>query len=374
MLCYASSKDGLLVEIKIDHFSTKTLGRDFISGGNYDYAATQTEGTRITIKAHSDADPKLIINAIRSMAELPSPKVYPPTWASGLIIFEYDNLSVTDEDLCSKIRQVIEYADIKNPSKRIDENQETVYSYYGDQKRKIRTKSPMFEDTTRPIEDTHLGKSRSSRTSKIVIIVVAVSALCAMIGAFAYTSPNNSQFHLIPQSPNYMVNSTWVQDFITIVNEYRANSSAPPLAYSPVLSSFAQLRFNDMQQNYQISHWNATTDMTNFMNSNPSFFSSSYMEMDEEYFDMTPASSPQAFANELMQTAPAHWSGLINSNYTVYGYYIGTGLDVIGNCPAGQNTNTEITSEGVNMTQLWIQQGCQPETVTTTILVIELAN
>ncbi len=168
-----------------------------------------------------------------------------------------------------------------------------------------------------------------------------------------------------PTTQSVIIDSNWVSQFISIVNEYRAEEGAQPLQYCPWLSEFAQVRFNTMIQNPAISHYGYDQDFEEYLGQYQSF-----LIPGEEAFGLS-SYSPSQFVQDLINNAPLHWRGLMNPNYTYYGYYIGNGPDyvVIGSCPV-----TEIPGPNINIPQYYQSYGCQYELENTTWLVIELSN
>ena len=81
--------------------------------------------------------------------------------------------------------------------------------------------------------------------------------------------------------------------------------------------------------------------------------------------------TPSQYVQYMINNAPIHWRGLMDSNYTYYGYYIGYGPDyvIIGSCPV-----TEIPGPNINIPQYYQSYGCQYMLENVTWLVIELSN
>jgi hypothetical protein len=79
---------------------------------------------------------------------------------------------------------------------------------------------------------------------------------------------------------------------------------------------------------------------------------------------------PAQYASVLPQSAPGHWSVLIDPTYSKYGYFIGEGPTVVPREPCSV---TEFPG-GVNMTEYLTSHGCAYGVVQGTYLVIEVGN
>ncbi|MGC8848820.1 MAG: CAP domain-containing protein, partial [Conexivisphaera sp.] len=165
------------------------------------------------------------------------------------------------------------------------------------------------------------------------------------------------------------VNQTWVSDFMAIVNQYRANESAPPLAYSAYLASFSEIRFHTMTagNNYEISHYGFDQDFN-------SYFSGQSISVGEVVFYPS-GETPSQFVGTLMDDAPLHWKLLMDPEFTQYGYFIGEGNTVLAEgFGAGSSSTVEIPGPNINITQFIIDQGYTPVVQNATWLVIDLAS
>ena len=167
--------------------------------------------------------------------------------------------------------------------------------------------------------------------------------------------------------PSIPINSNWVSQFISIVNQYRVSENATPLQYCPALSQFAQMRFNTMVTNPAISHYGYEEDYNKFFSQYQGY--TILITSEEVLFPS--GYTPSQYVQFMINNAPIHWQGLMDQAYTYYGYYIGYGPSyiVIGSCPS-----TEIPGPGINITQYYDSQGCSYELVNTTWLVLELSN
>ncbi len=163
------------------------------------------------------------------------------------------------------------------------------------------------------------------------------------------------------------INQNWVSEFMAIVNQYRANESAPPLSYSSYLSSFAEIRFNTMtaNDNYEISHYGFDQDFN-------SYFAGQSISAGEVVF-FPAGETPEQFVQSLIKYAPLHWELLMNPTFTHYGYYIGIGKTVVAES-YGSITPFEIPGPNINVTQYIINEGYTPVVENSTWLVIELSS
>jgi len=161
------------------------------------------------------------------------------------------------------------------------------------------------------------------------------------------------------------INSTWVFQFFNIVNQYRQSINAPPLQYCPWLDNFAHIRFETMIQNPAISHYGFDQDFSEYLSQYQSFL------IPGEEVLYPSGYTPSEYTQYMQSNAPIHWEGLIDANYTYYGYYIGYGPDyvIIGSCPV-----TEIPGPNINVPQYFQSYGCSVELENDTWLVIELSN
>jgi len=200
----------------------------------------------------------------------------------------------------------------------------------------------------------------------IIIIVINNPSYIKQILKILQTSINNIST-TIQSTITYTqptINSTWVFQFFNIVNQYRQSTGAPPLQYCPWLDNFAQIRFETMIQNPEISHYGFDQDYNEFLSQYQDFLSVSEEVLYPDGYN------PKDYVQFLQSEAPVHWEGLLDSNYMYYGYYIGYGptYAIIGSCPV-----TEIVGS-INVTQYFQSHGCSVEIENSTWLVIELSN
>jgi uncharacterized protein YkwD len=221
------------------------------------------------------------------------------------------------------------------------------------------------------------GKPKKSRIIKIIArIIIILLIIFVVIDNLSYikqilktlqTSINNIsttiQSTIIFTQPK--INSTWVFQFFSIVNQYRQSTGAPPLQYCPWLDNFAHIRFETMIQNPAISHYGFDQDYNEYLGQYQDFLS-----VGEEVL-YPDGYTPKDYVQFLQSEASIHWEGLLDSNYMYYGYYIGYGptYAIIGSCPI-----TEIPGPNINVPQYLQSHGCSVEIENSTWLVIELSN
>ncbi|MGA1975282.1 MAG: hypothetical protein ABSG92_06570 [Conexivisphaerales archaeon] len=109
------SKDGLWIRLTIEEKASKTLGKDFVSGGSMDFLGKTKSGFRLTVKAHRNADPKKLTASIRAtiigLVGNP-PVVLPASYVSGFIEFEWEGGPVTPEAILNPLREKLEAMDL----------------------------------------------------------------------------------------------------------------------------------------------------------------------------------------------------------------------------------------------------------------------
>jgi len=200
----------------------------------------------------------------------------------------------------------------------------------------------------------------------IILIVIYNPSYIKQILKILQTSINNIsatiQSTIIYTQPT--INSTWVFQFFSIVNQYRQSTGAPPLQYCPWLDNFAHIRFETMIQNPVISHYGFDQDYNEYLSQYQDFLSVSEEVLYPDGY------TPKDYVQLLQSEAPIHWNGLLDYNYMYYGYYIGYGptYAIIGSCPV-----TEIVGS-IDVPQYFQSHGCSVELENDTWLVIELSN
>jgi hypothetical protein len=201
----------------------------------------------------------------------------------------------------------------------------------------------------------NMSRSRKFRIIKIIARIIINLLILIIITIIFY--------------PSYIkqitINSTWVFQFFSIVNQYRQSIGAPSLQHCPWLDNFAHIRFETMIQNPTISNYGFDQDFSEYLSQYQSF-----LLIGEESLDPS-GYKPSKYVQILQSEAPIYWEGLIDSNYTYYGYYIGYGptYAIIGSCSV-----TEIPGPNINIPQYFQSYGCSVELENSTWLVIELSN
>jgi uncharacterized protein YkwD len=203
----------------------------------------------------------------------------------------------------------------------------------------------------------------------IILIVIYYPSYIKQILKILQTSIKtiSTTVQSIITSTQPTINSTWVFQFFSIVNQYRQSIDAPPLQYCPWLDNFAHIRFETMIQNPAISHYGFDQDFNEYFSQ---YQNSLSLLIGEEVLHPS-GYTPDEYVQYMQSNAPIHWEGLIDGNYTYYGYYIGYGPDyiIIGSCPV-----TEIPGPNINVPQYFKSYGCSVELENDTWLVIELSN
>ena len=201
----------------------------------------------------------------------------------------------------------------------------------------------------------------------IILIIINNPSYIKQILKILQTSVNNisATIQSAITSIQPTINSTWVFQFFSIVNQYRQSTGAPPLQYCPWLDNFAHIRFETMIQNPAISHYGFDQDYNEYLSQYQDFLS-----VGEEVLYPN-GYTPKDYAQYMQSNAPIHWEGLLNSNYMYYGYYIGYGptYAIIGSCSV-----TEIPGPNINVPQYLQSYGCSVDIENDTWLVIELSN
>jgi hypothetical protein len=168
------------------------------------------------------------------------------------------------------------------------------------------------------------------------------------------------QRFVMPNPYTGQVNAEWVAAFMRSVNGARNGTS---LQESKQLDDFAQMRFKTSVSSYTIANYGFIADYDKlFPLSGPqvgeaTLFPGTYL--------------PGQYASVLQQSAPGHWSILVDPTYTKYGYFVGEGPTVVARdpCPV-----TEFPSGGANMTEYLTSHGCAYDIVQGPWVVIEVEN
>ena len=166
--------------------------------------------------------------------------------------------------------------------------------------------------------------------------------------------------------------NAWATQFFQNVSSERGTQ----YNYCPVLSQFAQTRFNTMAANYGISHYGYAQDFDKYWPNGYTYGNLIYTGFAEEVFFPT-GQTPNQYVSYVMTQAPAHWELLLNSSLIYYGYYIGNGpaYEILGPddgygglCPV-----TEIPGPNINISQFFAQYGCSVQVSNQEYFVIEIA-
>jgi uncharacterized protein YkwD len=210
----------------------------------------------------------------------------------------------------------------------------------------------------------------------IIFIIMIASAVTNQntINSFnaALSSINNAIGSTINAISNSIsgpqINGTWANQFFSGLNSYRTSSGTHALGYCPILSSFAKVRFNTMSQNYELSHYGYDQDFA-------SYFGTIYgVAFAEEVFYPS-GYTPTNYLTNIQQSAPIHWTGLIDSTYNSYGFYIAYGPNYEISGPGGSACPvTEIPGPNINIPQYFAQYGCTVQVTNQSWFVIELAS
>ncbi|MDE1854168.1 MAG: hypothetical protein KGI38_10565 [Thaumarchaeota archaeon] len=165
----------------------------------------------------------------------------------------------------------------------------------------------------------------------------------------------------IQSIPAEVIGPAWVGDFISNVNQARGSN---PLAENSTLDAFAAFRFIVASSQPDISDYG-------FANSTTVFFGSGAAQAGFAEEILFPGGfAPGNYGTYLSEYAPGHWTGLTDTAYNEFGYFVGQApyYTVSSNCPV-----TEVPSGGVNITQYFESHGCTVTPVgSTTWLVIVL--
>jgi len=144
--------------------------------------------------------------------------------------------------------------------------------------------------------------------------------------------------------PGVGLNSHWVATFIQTLDQLRNGSL---LAENKTLDEFAAFRFDTARSQYQISDYNFTYDYIRF------FGSAKPAVLEEILYPL--GKDPTTYPGYLKSTALEHYTDLLNSAYSKYGYFFGTGpaVEVGPGCTA-----TEVPGPNINLEQWATSHGC----------------
>ncbi len=115
---YATSKDRIGVDIKIEAKKEKSVGRDFVSGGYHDYRATSSSGYLITVKPAPTANPNIAKEILSKSLQDMGIKAFvmDPAYVSGIITAELDTIpnGLGDNGIIEGIAEVYEQSSLKS--------------------------------------------------------------------------------------------------------------------------------------------------------------------------------------------------------------------------------------------------------------------
>ncbi|HEV2227189.1 MAG TPA: hypothetical protein VGR56_10350 [Nitrososphaerales archaeon] len=204
--------------------------------------------------------------------------------------------------------------------------------------------SPSLAPSQSCVASTSLPQSSKLLTDESYPMVIEAFSPGQASSAPGFASPFIYLITLNIRYPGAGLSPQWVQSFIQAVNMKR---NATALTEDRTLDQFAAFRYNSLRAQYQISDFNFTADYHRFFGLNgPGVF--------EEI--LYPAGKdPATFPSYLHTNAPGHWAGLMNPQYSKYGYFFGTGPSVVigPDCSA-----KEIPGPDINITKFVISHGC----------------
>jgi hypothetical protein len=186
-----------------------------------------------------------------------------------------------------------------------------------------------------------LNQSSRLLTNQYYPMILEVS------GSYSLTVPSQSFIYVDTTSvpyPGVGLNSHWVQAFIQAIVQRRNGST---LTENKTLDEFAAFRFTTLRAKFQISDYNFTTDYNRF-------FTTSKPAILEEIL-YPEGKDPVLYPDYLKSTAITHYSDLLNTAYSHYGYFFGTGpaVEVGPGCTA-----TEVPGPGIDLIQWATSHGC----------------
>jgi len=155
-------------------------------------------------------------------------------------------------------------------------------------------------------------------------------------------------------------NAEWVAAFMRSVNSARNGTS---LHEDKLLDDFAQVRFKTSVSNFTISDYGFIADYYKF-------FSAPGPQVGEDAL-FTGKYLPTQYTSILHQTAPSHWSVLMDTTYTKYDSFVGDGPTVVAREPCAV---TEFPSPGLNETAYLTSHGCGYDIVNGPWVIIEVGN
>jgi hypothetical protein len=207
--------------------------------------------------------------------------------------------------------------------------------------------------------------------------IFAASGVCSVSQIAPNTLPANKSFTFYaevrgsvggtpfvirePFGENYPtggVGPLWVKAFVNSVDNFRQGIT---MVENSTLDRFAAIRFVNASANFQISDYGFASDAQKFFGNGP--LAGELAEVLLYPGVYTPAS----YASFLAGFAPGHWSELLDTVYTQFGYYVGRApyYTVSVPCPV-----YEIPHGGINIAQYFESHGCSVAVTESTWLVI----
>ena len=160
------------------------------------------------------------------------------------------------------------------------------------------------------------------------------------------------------------VDELWVNAFVKLVNSARSNSS---LTESQTLDQFAKLRFDTAVTQPDISDYGFSADVSTFFGANAT--KPTLAEL--LFYPDIPTETPYSYLSTIQESAPTHWAGLMDQDYTHFGFYVGTGPYEVVQQPCSA---VEVPGAGVNITQYFESHGCKVSVQQSTWLALILSS
>lgn len=169
-------------------------------------------------------------------------------------------------------------------------------------------------------------------------------------------------------------NGEWAEKFFRYIGDKRGLQ----YSYCPSLSNFARIRFDTMSANYRISHYRYEEDADKFYKSYIEPRYKGNLDLGEEILFPNSNSSvitdsPDAFAKELKTEAPQHLDELNDKRFVYYGSYIRDSTNYVVEETVTCHTS-EISKPNIDVEKELLSQGCKPEAIKETWVVLETSN
>jgi hypothetical protein len=205
----------------------------------------------------------------------------------------------------------------------------------------------------------------------ISYIIAAIIAVKLLYSLGSYLN------FLLYKPPTVAVDGDYVNQLISIINNYRQGNGTPPLQYSQVLSDFAESRFQRELQNINVLLYGFNDDADGFLENHTEFsiilevelFPTIYEHMGgrERVHNMTIQEAIQDLVKQ------GFLSDFMDPTYTHYGYYVGMGRGWVGDADCVEKIPSDIYLHSSNIYTLLLEYGCNPELRDTVYLIIILA-